>query len=749
VSPLRLKAGQAVDPLDRPRVAAVRDLVLPSVLTAPLPKRNEVVIQVEGETVARKPALSAPGVLALPFDPLTEPVVLLLSARVQDFEGLSSPLEALSPGEIDGGRLGAWPHLPAFGPPGDAHLETLREPDLLDDFRPFLEPAPGLAEATPLSDFPRGPRRYQIEACQKLLEHEAFLLADDTGTGKTVAVCLALQALFHENKAARALVVCQEGSLRHWVTHLSNWAAGLRVALGASGGDGPGAWAVPAHVYLSEYLGLAAELESGAGPAGGWSFDVVVLDELQPVRRKDSRPLDALAKIEADQRWALAGALPRHAVGWLQVFSLLKPKPKGQRSDMTLPDLRRQYQPLTLRRTKADLAGDLPAQTRQEIWVRLDPAQVVAYQQELAEERHRLAKLGTAVTYTHIANAASRLKQACNFTPDTLDGAKVRALVDLVEEIAAGGNKVIVLSQFKEQGLDPLGQVLQPFGTVRVDSGMPEDEQGRAMALFRKDRERQVLLADADVRPAGGPLSEATYVVHFDHDWNPAVRWRVERRFHPDGSSPAGINIYEFWTSDTFEEPLYRLLAERQMLPGRLPSDTRPSDLEERLTFDEWLQLILEVPQMGAVPRLGPPIPPGTGRLPGTEVLREHVSRLSPEELLDSVGKLMSAWGSPQTEILRGPDESGGDLLATRESDSGVERLLVRCVRGAKDVGVGEGRALLADMHNWGDCIGTYLVTTADFTPACKKLADDSQGRLALVSGVELYRHLHLLGTVA
>ncbi len=44
-----------------------------------------------------------------------------------------------------------------------------------------------------------------------------------------------------------------------------------------------------------------------------------------------------------------------------------------------------------------------------------------------------------------------------------------------------------------------------------------------------------------------------------------------------------------------------------------------------------------------------------------------------------------------------------------------------------------------------GDCLGGYLVTTADFTNACKSLADESEGRLALVSGAEFYRHLHIL----
>jgi len=44
------------------------------------------------------------------------------------------------------------------------------------------------------------------------------------------------------------------------------------------------------------------------------------------------------------------------------------------------------------------------------------------------------------------------------------------------------------------------------------------------------------------------------------------------------------------------------------------------------------------------------------------------------------------------------------------------------------------------------DCVGAYLITTSDFTAACRKLADESQGQLALVSGAELYRHLHILG---
>jgi superfamily II DNA or RNA helicase len=750
VAPFRLNAGRVVDPVDRPRVAAARDLLLPEVLTSPLPKRSELTPAVMDAGGALRPALPRLPVLQIPVDRLEGPAILPLAARVDDPEGISRPLEDVDAGSFEGGELSAWPEVPATGPLDIAQFQHIYEPTLLEWFRPYLEPAQGAAGATPIADFPNSLRAYQVEASQALLEHEAFLLADDPGTGKTAAACAALQALFHQDRARRALVVCQAGNLRHWWAQLSAWAPGLLISLttGESAAE-VNAWSVRAHVYLADYRSLADAIEDGDLGEGQRSFDAVVLDDVESVRRRDSRPLEALRQLHIARRWGLMGSLPKTTAGWLEIFSLLSPDRFGGRSDLTLPDLRRALKPFTLRRTKAELAGQLPSQTRVEVWVGLDPAQVQLYEQELAEERHRLAKLGSAVTYSHIASATARLKQACNFVPESLDGPKVRVLVNLVEEISGGGNKVIVFSHFRERGLDPLAQVLDPYGIVRLESTMPEDEHRRALDAFRTDASRHVLLADPDVRPAGGPVTEASYGVHFDHDWNPAIRRRAERRFLAESAPTGAVTIYEVWVAGSFEAELYRLLKQRHILPSGLAQDTRPADLEGRLRLDEWMKEILQVPELGATPRLAPPVPTGTGRLPGTEMLRRHVLEIPPRELLAFVGQLIQAWGFPQAEALRGPDESGGDLLAWRETDIGLERLVVRCIRASKDVGVGEGRALLAEMHSHDDCIGTYLITTSDFTSACKKLADESKGRLALVTGVELYRHLHMLGAMA
>jgi hypothetical protein len=111
-----------------------------------------------------------------------------------------------------------------------------------------------------------------------------------------------------------------------------------------------------------------------------------------------------------------------------------------------------------------------------------------------------------------------------------------------------------------------------------------------------------------------------------------------------------------------------------------------------------------------------------------------------------AVETFIKALGYPEVEALDDPDEEGGYLLAWREAEGIVERILVRCIRTHDNVGVGKGRALLKAMETRRDCIGAYLVTTSDFTASCKALADESGAQLALVSGAELYRHLHILG---
>jgi hypothetical protein len=176
--------------------------------------------------------------------------------------------------------------------------------------------------------------------------------------------------------------------------------------------------------------------------------------------------------------------------------------------------------------------------------------------------------------------------------------------------------------------------------------------------------------------------------------------------------------------------------------PEELPTDVSPPTLdaepEEAVPEEETLDTEEESPQ--------PPSLAVTGLLPGDALKDTHWARVTPEELMEEVKLLMQALGYPEAETLSEPDEKGGDLLAWREKEGHIKKVLVRCVRSTKNVGVRQGRSLIKSMEAREDCLGAYLVATSDFTQSCRNLASESGGKLDLVSGAEFYRHLHILG---
>ncbi len=341
---------------------------------------------------------------------------------------------------------------------------------------------------------------------------------------------------------------------------------------------------------------------------------------------------------------------------------------------------------------------------------------------------------------------SGRLKRTSNFAPESLSGAKVRALVDFVEQIAAADSKMVVFSQFSEGGVDLLQPVLEPYGVLKLAKAAPDEQRVKVLDAFRAQEHWHVLLLEMGTRTGDEALVEATYIVHFDHQWNPAVRVRAEMRLHPQIFRAIPLNIYEFWVAGTIDERIYALLSEKGLLPSDVPEETRPAELEGRISLDDWLHRILEIPSGKEPERTPVEHPIGTGILPGTAILRDRLAELSPDTLNAAVETFIKALGYPEIEPLDEGEEGGSYLLAWRESEGEVERVLVRSMSTQKNVGIAKARALLKAMEMRRDCVGAYLITTSDFTSSCRKFADDSDGRLALVSGSELYRHLHILG---
>ncbi len=769
---LRLTAGRATAPLGQPPIAVARGIEIPPPDILPFADSDDLLLRADAPHALLYQAPQVPPTHRLDPAVLEPPTSTRTDPRlVPDLDDARFEPD-LNPPPVGGGRI-TLPLPQRLGAAPELRRACRSLSDPVSWAHPFLEPSPSLDAASVYLGFPRILRPYQIEAVQQFLSRDGFLLADDPGTGKTVAACAALQVLFQSRQVRRALVICLEGGMRHWATHLATWAPGLAVtAIQGGDPDRRHLWASSADVVLVDYDGLAADLVSGRLTPETTAFDLIILDDVHALQRRAGQPHPVLDRLTAPRRWALSGALPREAGEWLTVFGFLTPDRGLRASEITQPNLTRRFLPDTLRRTKADLLEMLPRLTRDEIWVDLDPAQRPAYESVLAQERDRLAALGAAVTRSHLEAAFRRLHRACNFAPDSLDGCKVRPLVNMVEDIVSAGAKVVVFSQFHGPELEDLRKVLEAYGVAVADSEAPESARSEALERFRTEPAVHVLLADDGLRPSGGPLIDASYIIHFDHGWNPAVRRRAEMRLHPEPGPRVAVNVVEFWVAGTIDERLHQLLAERSLLPADLPPDVRAALLEDRLTAADLMERVLEVPARptvqpavewrepepvveeveppppAAVPEAAPPavlpseVLPAAASPPEIPVASTEPEPLSSppaaeaEVLRAAVARLMASLGF--AEVLAEPTGPEGDMIARRGSGSQREIALVRWMRSGRDIGVGEARSLLAALNARPEVAVAYLVSNADFTPACRRLAVESRGRLKLIPGVEL-----------
>lgn len=749
MAPLRLSTGRTVSPLRRPKLATVRDLELEQSSTFKFPPKRDLQPEMQSpvEGVDARLAAGAPGDAWR--SQLRPPAIQTLEGPIEQVGVGSLPWEMASLAQPVGldvapalsPQAGEAPVLPSLGLAEEESIWDHPLASLLPRFEPpILAGRPEGATGKLVSDL-------HITAAQALMAEQALLLADDLGTGKAISVSLAVSSLLQQGRYQHVLIVAPESRLRTWAEVLAEWSPGARVlAVVGQRLARRRAWTAGPHVLLANYQILGSDISDGVVDPAAIGCDILVADSALAAIHLSPHALDALRAFNPARKWVLSGGLPREIEDWRSLFGFLIPGQMVISSQDTVALLRERFGAYFLRRTKSEFRPHLPSRIRQEIWLGLTGSQASAYAEALASERDRLSKMGNSVTKTHIDAAMSRLNAGTAFAPGSFDGVKVRALLNLLEGIIPGGGKLVVFSQYGDKALDQLIPSLEAYGVLRLTGTATESERDQILDTFRRDPLRYVLLADLDARADGGQLP-ASHILHFDVGWNSARRIRTEMRFYPDLKPPVSINIYEFWTVGSHDERLHQFLRERRLLAEDLPSGTQPADLEERIATSDWLRKIFDV---GDSSDPAPRHLPSTGLLPGTSILRRELSSLGDSELIEALEQLMDALGFAHSQRLEAQaeadEEPHQDMLAWRTTPTGDEQVLARVVRRDKNVGVSEGRSLLAALDERPDCLGAYLVSTSDFTGACRTLADESEGRLALVSGVEFYRHLHILG---
>ena len=510
-------------------------------------------------------------------------------------------------------------------------------------------------------------RPYQLEGYQwlDLLRSTGLggILADDMGLGKTVQILAAIQRMLEERRAAAGdtadaprpgpvLVVAPTSVVGTWVEQAGRFCPDLRVRAvtrtSAKRGTSFAEEAAQADVLVTSYTIARLDEEELIAVDLSW----LVLDEAQFIKNHASATYKAVRRLRAPSAVAITGTPLENSL--MDLWSLLSVSAPGllpgpdrftqhyrrpiERGDTDrLEALRAHMRPFLLRRTKEEVAADLPDKSEQVLAVELPSAHRRAYDARLARERQKV--LGLLETDTAQARF-SALRSLTILRQMALDPAlvetggtggsdagpggrgakgpggrgrgakgpgggrarrrrptaKIEVLLDTLRPVVAEGHRALVFSQFTRY-LTGVREHLEAAGlrTAYLD-GATVDRQG-AIDSFRSGG-ADVFLISLKAGGFGLTLTEADYVFLLDPWWNPQVEEQAVDRAHRIGQDKP-VMVYRLVSADTIEEKVMDLKEKKAELFDRVVEGAGAADeaagagmSRARLTAQEIRELV-------------------------------------------------------------------------------------------------------------------------------------------------------------
>jgi SNF2 family DNA or RNA helicase len=420
---------------------------------------------------------------------------------------------------------------------------------------------------------PLRPYPYQMEGIAFLMPRHAALLADEMGLGKTAQALLALRLLFQAGLIQRGLIVCPKPLVSNWSHELRTWVEDLPFEVIAGDADERrSSWLVsncPLKLVNYELLTRDAVFLADEKVR----FDVVVLDEAQRIKNRESKTAQVVCRIRRERSWALTGTpIENRPDDLINLFAFIDPgrippdTPAKRLPQLTSDSL--------LRRLKEDVLTDLPPKTVRDAYIELTPAQRQSYVLAEKEGVIRLNSLGETITIHHVFELVLRLKQICNFDPLTGQSAKLEQLQADLTEIAESGRKALVFSQWVEP-LQFLAEALESLGPLQFHGRVPARERQAVLEQFRRDPSKHVILMTYGAGGVGLNLQFTNYVFLFDRWWNPAVEDQAINRVHRIGQSQP-VFVTRFLTPETIEGRIAEVLDRKRQLYGELLEQNGP-----------------------------------------------------------------------------------------------------------------------------------------------------------------------------
>ena len=442
-------------------------------------------------------------------------------------------------------------------------------------------------------------RPYQVDGFKFLaylcVNNFGGILADDMGLGKTIQSLTYLLWLFEEHRKTGgmkkpALVVCPKSVLDVWYSEAGKFTPQLKVKILKNRDD-----INVEHIQNNiDILVLNyAQLRVCGEELNGIKWLTTILDEGQQIKNPDSKAAKCARELDSQNRLVLTGTpIENRLLDMWSLMAFAMPGVLGSRAyfkkrfdkrkdPLSQSRLASRLRPFLLRRTKLQVAQDLPPRTEEEVYSKMEGIQIELYKNELKRIQKALLGLDSdeAVKKNSFAilQGLMRLRQICCH-PGLIDpkylkeeSAKMESLFYLLDQLHEEGHKVLVFSQFVSM-LDLIKARLElnnrPYNYL---TGQTKDRKGE-IEKFQTTKDPSVFMLSLKAGGAGLNLTSASYVILYDPWWNPAVENQAIDRTHRIGQKNKVI-AYRLLTRDTVEEKIRILQHQKTQLVTNVLGD--------------------------------------------------------------------------------------------------------------------------------------------------------------------------------
>ena len=422
------------------------------------------------------------------------------------------------------------------------------------------------------------------------------ILADDMGLGKTIQALSSLQLYRDKNESMTAIVVCPTTLMFNWENEIKKFTPKLTYRIHHGGERIRDKKIFEEHdVVITTYGTLRSDIKFMLET----NFDYIVLDESQAIKNPQSKVTKAACLLNAKNRLCMSGTpLQNNTFDIYAQMNFLNPGMLGSveyfRNEFATPidkfgerehkeHLKKLLFPFILRRTKEQVAKDLPEKTETILFCEMEEEQRNIYDAYRNDYRDKILGVikeqGIQKSQLTILQGLMKLRQICDspaIMNETEQMPNVSVKLDeLSREITEniGNHKALVFSQF----LGMLGLIREKLTELGVkfeyfDGSTSAVDREKAIQSFQKNDEVRVFLISLKAGGVGLNLTAADYVYIVDPWWNPAVEQQAIDRTHRIGQTK-NIFAYRMICKDTIEDKILQLQDKKRALAKDLVSD--------------------------------------------------------------------------------------------------------------------------------------------------------------------------------